>query len=814
MKAHEMTRTTRRMGIGSSILALTTASVLALGGVAYADTIEDTIADNGVGVALLAGSASGGQAAIKVINENTRDGDSINRCNVASATPLVLDITVPAGVTATPSRISITDCGVDFPVTFKAAANAVSGTADVVIVSQPAGRFTENVSIPITVTKPNTKATVSVTGVTAGTEYKSDAVPTPGCSFSDAEDGTGTTTPQVSNPPASGLGAHTVTCNYTDKGGLAADTKTLTYTVVAANTKPSVTVAGVSASAKYEIGEVPAATCEITDAQDGKTSKAAVLSGSLVHGLGQQTATCDHTDTGGLAADTATVTYTIVDTGNPTIEALLNPAGVNGANGWYTSSVDVKFLCADSGSGIDTCTGDTTLGDGVDQSVTGTAKDFGGNTATETVSGINVDSGKPTIDGEAAPGTPSGANGWYTSNVDVKFLCADSGSGIDTCTGDKTLGDGTNQSVTGTATDFAGHTASDTVSGINVDSTKPTIDGSADPGTPSGANGWYTSSVDVKFTCDDTGSGIDTCTGDKTLGDGTNQSVTGTATDLAGNTETDTVSGINVDSVKPTITGKLDPSAANGANGWYTGDVKVAFDCADSGSGIDTCTGATTLGEGAGQSVTGTATDRAGHTSTATVSNVHIDKTAPTGIAVSGVSGYLFGSTPGTASCTATDAVSGLASCVVTGFGATTVGTHTATATATDVAGLTSTKTVSYTVKPWKATGFYSPVDMGGVLNTVKGGSTVPLKFEAFGVAEFTSTAVVKSFTQKLYACSSGAVVDEIEVVSTGKTELRYDAVAGQFIQNWQTPKSAGACYTVTMTLQDGTSLAANFKLK
>ena len=45
-------------------------------------------------------------------------------------------------------------------------------------------------------------------------------------------------------------------------------------------------------------------------------------------------------------------------------------------------------------------------------------------------------------------------------------------------------------------------------------------------------------------------------------------------------------------------------------------------------------------------------------------------------------------------------------------------------------------------------------------------------------------------------------------------TSLRYDATAGQFIQNWQTPKLPGQCYRVTMTTDDGSALVAFFKLK
>jgi hypothetical protein len=119
------------------------------------------------------------------------------------------------------------------------------------------------------------------------------------------------------------------------------------------------------------------------------------------------------------------------------------------------------------------------------------------------------------------------------------------------------------------------------------------------------------------------------------------------------------------------------------------------------------------------------------------------------------------------------------------------------------------------TVQAWTFKGFFQPVDMSGVLNAVKGGSTVPLKFEVFsGTTELTVTSVIKSFTQTKVACDGTAPVDEIELVTTGGTSLRYDATAGQFVQNWQTPKQPGQCYRATMTTQDGSTLSALFKLK
>ncbi|MRX44651.1 PxKF domain-containing protein [Agromyces kandeliae] len=357
---------------------------------------------------------------------------------------------------------------------------------------------------------------------------------------------------------------------------------TVTRPPTPSNTKPTVSVQGVTAG-DYEIGSEPTPTCAVTDAEDGPSSFPAVVTGTLAHGLGTLTATCDHTDQGGLAADTATVIYSIVDTGAPTIDHTLSPAAPN-ANGWYKTEVDVTFDCADIG-----------------------------------------------------------------------------GSGIQSCGPDALLGEGANQTVTGTAVDWAGNTTTDTVAGINVDLTKPTVE-------------------------------------------------------FAG---------------------------------------------------------------------------------------------------VFGSSHY-FGEVPAAPACTADDALSGLASaCSVSGY-STAVGPHTLTATATDRAGNVATAELAYTVLAWNLSGFFSPVDMGRTWNTVKGGSTVPLKFEVFaGAKEFTDTSAIDRFTATPTTCpGADAPMDAIEFTTTGGTALRYDATAGQFVQNWATPKKPGACYTVTMTTDDGSSISAGFILK
>lgn len=63
-------------------------------------------------------------------------------------------------------------------------------------------------------------------------------------------------------------------------------------------------------------------------------------------------------------------------------------------------------------------------------------------------------------------------------------------------------------------------------------------------------------------------------------------------------------------------------------------------------------------------------------------------------------------------------------------------------------------------------------------------------------------------------ACSGGTE-DPVDFVTTGGTSLRYDAAGGHFVQNWQTPRTAGACYVVRMTTtQDGGALSAQFRMR
>lgn len=112
------------------------------------------------------------------------------------------------------------------------------------------------------------------------------------------------------------------------------------------NTPPSVTVQGVTGGASYNKGSVPAATCQVTDAEDGNSSRAATLSaitGTYASdGIGQQTASCSYTDAGGLTAADS-LTYNIVDPTPPAISYTLSPASPDDLNGWYRSNVNLTW---------------------------------------------------------------------------------------------------------------------------------------------------------------------------------------------------------------------------------------------------------------------------------------------------------------------------------------------------------------------------------------------------------------------------------------------------------------------------------------
>src|SRR5258708_7904382 len=151
---------------------------------------------------------------------------------------------------------------------------------------------------------------------------------------------------------------------------------------------------------------------------------------------------------------------------------------------------------------------------------------------------------------------------------------------------------------------------------IGVDNDPPIISASLSP-LPNPA-GWNNSSVTVSFTCSDKTSGVAFCPPPVAVTmEGANQVVSGTATDLAGNTATTSVT-VNLDMTPPTISGTINPPPD--AAGWNSSSVTVNFSCSDALSGVASCSSPVAVTpESAGQVERAPATDAAGNPATASV---------------------------------------------------------------------------------------------------------------------------------------------------------------------------------------------------
>jgi hypothetical protein len=384
---------------------------------------------------------------------------------------------------------------------------------------------------------------------------------------------------------------------------------------------------------------------------------------------------------------------------------------------------------------------------------------------------------------------------------------------------DAATGIGT-QTASCTYTDNGGLTVAGSVTYGITDGTAPVISYTLSPADPDGSNGWYKSAVVLDWTVTEGDSPstleLTGCQDQNITADQMATDYSCSATSAGGTAASEPVN-LKKDGTAPTV-GYTGATGTTGTNGWYTSDVEATFTGTDATSGLLTSTQkvASSREGDAVQVLSPAFTDIAGNTAPAGAAShtFKIDKTAPTVTFDSVIADGYYGSTAAEPGCTAEDTLSGVdGSCLVEGYG-TAVGVHTMKATAKDNAGNSTTVTQSYEVKAWTLKGFYQPIDMNGVFNTVKGGSAVPAKFEVFaGATELTDPSLV-SFSAAKIQCTPGGAEDVVEVVATGNTVLRYDAIAGQFVYNWKTPTGAGTCYKLTMTADDGSSISANFKLK
>ena len=453
------------------------------------------------------------------------------------------------------------------------------------------------------------------------------------------------------------------TFNFMDKAG---NTNSVTVSGINIDlTKPTATVTVPPADSWGWYDAPVTVSYAATDALSGvDAAKSDLLSFQFTGEGAAQSHTFNFVDKAG-NTNSVTVSGINIDLTKPTATVTVPPAD---SWGWYDAPVTVSYAPVDALSGVDGAKSDPLSfvfsSEGAAQSHTFNFVDKAGNTNSVTVSGINIDLTKPT----ATTTVPAAnANGWYDAPVTVSYTPSDALSGVDAAKSDllsfQFTGEGAAQSHTFNFVDKAGNTNSVTVSGINIDLTKPTATTTV---PAANGNGWYDAPVTVSYTPSDALSGVDAAKSDlltfQFTGEGSNQSHTFNFVDKAGNTNSVSVSGINIDLTKPTATTTV--PAANG-NGWYDAPVTVSYAATDVLSGVDGAKSDAVSfvfsSEGAAQSHTFNFVDKAGNTNSVTVSGINIDLTKPTAtttVPAANANGWY--DAPVTVSYAPTDALSGV----------------------------------------------------------------------------------------------------------------------------------------------------------
>lgn len=106
--------------------------------------------------------------------------------------------------------------------------------------------------------------------------------------------------------------------------------------------------------------------------------------------------------------------------------------------------------------------------------------------------------------------------------------------------------------------------------------------------------------------------------------------------------------------------------------------------------------------------------------------------------------------------------------------------------------------------------GFQAPVDNPPVVNRVKAGAGVPVKFSLGG--NLGLDVLFRTPTSTGLTCEAGAPTDVLETEAAGGSGLTYDPATDTYTYVWKTLKPwANTCRVLDLTLRDGTYRTANF---
>jgi hypothetical protein len=405
----------------------------------------------------------------------------------------------------------------------------------------------------------------------------------------------------------------------------------------------------------------------------------------------------------------------------------------------------------------------------------------------------------------------------------VFYTCSSQVSLVVSCSGSQPVASTLDTSTAGlhrfsvTATDAAGRQRTVTVIYTVLDFTAPTV-ALTTPGD--GASYEIGARVLVDFACSDGagGSGIQYCNGTQPTATPLDTSRLGTFTfqafalDQAFNGTTKTVTYRVVDTRPPSISIS---TPSDGASYGLGDHLTVNYSCADSGSGVQSCTGTSQSGTDLDTSRTGsynfrvTASDAAGNTTTETTSYRVVDRTPPSIVITTPANGAVYtqdDTVNADYSCADQPAGSGLLSCtgdlaVGARIDTSAVGSRTFTVTATDNADNATTTSNRYRVA-YDFSGFFQPVAAFPTANAVKAGEAIPLKFSLHGNR---GSDVLSANATTWAPCGSSAG-------TTAAGSLSYNASLDRYTFLATTDKAwAGTCADLTLVLRDGTARQARF---